>query len=96
MIILMLISILGHVVPRVSGFAIFVEKNHDQSGHVLQVTGDVQNGVKHEDKPAKKPEDSAIHQSKEFIGKITAADFARIKLTCEGIPAPKKQSGDIT
>lgn len=71
--------------------AIFVEKNHDQSGHVFQVTGDIQNGMKHEDKPAKKPEDSATYQSKELIGNVTAADFARIKSTCESIPPPKKQ-----
>lgn len=71
--------------------AIFVEMNNDLSGHVFQVTGDIQNGMKHNDKPAKKPEESATYQGKEFIGKIAAADFARIKPTCESIPAPKKQ-----
>lgn len=71
--------------------AIFVETNDDQSGHVFQVTGDIQNGMTHNDKPAKKPEDSASYQSKQHIGKIAAADFARIKRTCESIPAPKKQ-----
>jgi hypothetical protein len=65
--------------------------NNDQSGHVFQVTGDIQNGMKHNDKPAKKPEESGTYQSKEVIGRVAAADFTRIKPTCESIPAPKKQ-----
>ncbi|KAJ5343372.1 uncharacterized protein N7506_003196 [Penicillium brevicompactum] len=71
--------------------AIFVEMNNDQSGHLFQVTGDIQNGMKHNDKPAKKPEESGTYQSKEFIGRVAAADFARILPTCESIPPPKKQ-----
>lgn len=71
--------------------AIFVEVNNDQSGHIFQVTGDIQNGMRHDDKPAKKPEESATYQGKEYIGKVAAGDFARIKPTCESIPPPKKQ-----
>jgi hypothetical protein len=71
--------------------AIFVEMNSDLSGHLFQVTGDIQNGMKHNDKPAKKPEESGTYQSKEYIGKVAATDFDRIKPTCESIPAPKKQ-----
>lgn len=71
--------------------AIFIEMNDDLSGHVFQVTGNIQNGMTYEDKPSKKPEDSATYQGKELIGKIAAADFARIKPTCQSIPAPKKQ-----
>jgi hypothetical protein len=65
--------------------------NSDLSGHLFQVTGDIQNGMKHNDKPAKKPEESGTYQSKEYIGKVAATDFDRIKPTCESIPAPKKQ-----
>jgi hypothetical protein len=71
--------------------AIFVEMNSDLSGHVFQVTGNIQSGMIHNDKPAKKPEESATYQSKEFIGKVAAADFVRIKPTCESVPAPRKQ-----
>lgn len=71
--------------------AIFVEMNNDQSGWLFQVTGDIQNGMKHNDKPAKKPEESGTYQSKIAIGTVATADFARIKPTCESIPAPKKQ-----
>ena len=71
--------------------AIFVEMNNDQSGWLFQVTGDIQNGMKHNDKPAKKPEESGTYQSKVVIGKVATADFARIKPTCESIPPPKKQ-----
>ncbi|KAJ5367860.1 hypothetical protein N7541_001801 [Penicillium brevicompactum] len=34
---------------------------------------------------------SGTYQSKEFIGRVAAADFARILPTCESIPPPKKQ-----
>lgn len=72
-------------------YAIFVEMNNDQSGWLFQVTGDIQNGMKHNDKPAKKPEESGTYQNKITIGTVATADFARIKPTCESIPAPKKQ-----
>ncbi|KKZ63732.1 hypothetical protein EMCG_01966 [[Emmonsia] crescens] len=44
-----------------------------------------------EDKPCKKPEESASFQSKDFVGKVSAVNFSRIKGICETIPAPKKQ-----
>lgn len=67
--------------------AIFVEMNNDQSGWLFQVTGDIQNGMIHNDKP----EESGTYQSKIAIGTVAPGDFARIKPTCESIPAPKKQ-----
>jgi uncharacterized membrane protein len=39
--------------------AIFVEINDDQSSHVFQVVGDIQNGMTHGHISAKKPEESA-------------------------------------
>ncbi|KAJ5475000.1 hypothetical protein N7539_008066 [Penicillium diatomitis] len=71
--------------------AIFVEMNKDQSGHIFQVTGDIQNGMRHDDKPAKKPEESGTYQGKAHIGKVAAGDFDSIKRICESIPPPKKQ-----
>ncbi|KAG5290953.1 hypothetical protein I7I50_00866 [Histoplasma capsulatum G186AR] len=71
--------------------AIFVVTNDDQSGHLFQVTGNIQNGMTFEDKPGKKPEESASFQSKVFVGKVSAANFSRVKAICEDIPAPKKQ-----
>ncbi|KAL4812260.1 hypothetical protein BDW67DRAFT_170432 [Aspergillus spinulosporus] len=50
--------------------AIFVEINDDQSGHAFQVVGDIQNGMTHGHKPAKKPEESATYQGKVLIGKV--------------------------
>src|SRR5271155_5465815 len=70
---------------------IFVETHSDLSGHVYQVTGDIQNGMSFEDKPGRKPEESATFQSKTLIGKVTAAKLSRIKEICQGIPPPKKQ-----
>ncbi|EQL32569.1 hypothetical protein, variant [Blastomyces gilchristii SLH14081] len=44
-----------------------------------------------EDKPGKKPEESASFQSKVFVEKVSAANLSHIKGICEAIPAPKKQ-----
>ncbi|EPS28893.1 hypothetical protein POX_f07965 [Penicillium oxalicum] len=71
--------------------AIFVDMNDDLSGWLFQVTGNIQNGMKYDHKPSKKPEESGTYQSKIAIGTVATADFARIKPTCESIPAPKKQ-----
>lgn len=71
--------------------AIFVETEEDQSGWVFQVTGNIQNGMLHDNKPTKRPEDSLTYQGKVLIGTVAAANFARVKPTCENIPAPKKQ-----
>lgn len=71
--------------------AIFVETEGNLSGHVYQVTGNIQNGMTYEDKPGRKPEDSATFQSKTRIGKVTQANLPRLKQICQGIPPPKKQ-----
>lgn len=71
--------------------AIFVQTNDDQSGKLFQVVGDIQNGMTHGHKDAKKPEESATYQEKVLIGKVSSANFHRIKLICDSIPPPKKQ-----
>lgn len=71
--------------------AIFVETNSDETGWLFQVVGNIQEGMRHDDKPAKKPEDSTTFQERTFIGTVTVANFDRIKPICESIPPPKKQ-----
>ncbi|KAL2359962.1 hypothetical protein RJZ56_007179 [Blastomyces dermatitidis] len=71
--------------------AIFVVTNDDQSGHLFQVAGNIQNGMTFKDKPGKKPEELASFQSKVFVEKVSAANFSRVKGICEAIPASKKQ-----
>jgi hypothetical protein len=71
--------------------AIFVEMNDDQSGHIFQVVGDIQNGMTHGHKPGKRPEESATYQGKVLIGKVSVANYSRIKPICDAIPPPKKQ-----
>ncbi|EGC46625.1 conserved hypothetical protein [Histoplasma capsulatum var. duboisii H88] len=71
--------------------AIFVATNDDLSGDLFQVTGDIQNGMTFEHKPSKKPEESTSFQSRVFVGKVSAANFSRVKPICEAIPPPKKQ-----
>lgn len=73
--------------------AIFVETNMpDGTGWIFEVTGNIQNGMLHNDEPTQeKPEESATYQSKSLIGKVAVADFGRIKPICQAVPAPKKQ-----
>lgn len=71
--------------------AIFVETNEDQSGHIYHVVGNLKTGMKYEDKPAKKPEDSFLFDSKTRIGTVTPEDYPHIKEICRKIPAPKIQ-----
>jgi hypothetical protein len=71
--------------------AIFVETYEDLSGHLYQVTGNIQTGMSYEEKSRTKPEDSITFQSKTRIGTVTAANYPRIKEICQGICPPKKQ-----
>jgi hypothetical protein len=71
--------------------AIFVETHEDLSGHLYQVTGNIQTGMVYEEKPRTKPEDSMTFESKIRIGTVMAANYPRIKEICQGICPPKKQ-----
>ncbi len=74
--------------------AIFIETHEsgDGTGHIFQVTGNIQTGMTFEDKPAKQPESSASYAGKTKIGNITAANYPQqVKTICQSIPPPKKQ-----
>ena len=73
--------------------AIFVETNEqgNYTGHLFQVTGDIQQGMSFEDKPAKQPENSGSYQEKLQIGTVTHMNYPQIKTICESIPPPRKQ-----
>lgn len=71
--------------------AIFVETGPDGKGWVFQVTGNIQNGMVHDDKYWPKPEESAGYISKTCIGQVAISNFSRMKPICESVPAPKKQ-----
>jgi hypothetical protein len=83
-----LVSYLG--APR-DHHAIFVETNSDKSGQIFQATGNIQNGMTYESKPAKRPEDSASFVKKELLGTVTTANYSRIDSVCKRIPPPAKQ-----
>jgi hypothetical protein len=70
---------------------IFVQTNADGTGHIFQVTGDIQNGMVHGHKPGRKPEDSASFVKKEYIGTVSMTNYARIESVVNGIEPPKKQ-----
>jgi hypothetical protein len=82
------ISYIG--VPR-DHHVIFVETNADGTGHIFQVTGDIQTGMTHGHKVGKKPEDSASYVGKEYIGTISTTSYARIESIVNSIEPPKKQ-----
>lgn len=71
--------------------AIFVETKPDSSGQIFQVTGNIQNGMTYEIKPAGRPEDSLTYQGKTLLGTVTAADYPQIDSVCRILPALPKQ-----
>lgn len=71
--------------------AIFVETTRNSEGHIFQVTGNIQSGMVHDDKPGPKPEETAGYIGKILLGRVAVDKFPRIKSICESVPAPKKQ-----
>ncbi|PGG97888.1 hypothetical protein AJ79_09060 [Helicocarpus griseus UAMH5409] len=72
---------------------IFVETCEEgpETGRLFHVSGDIQNGMFFENKPVRKPDESATFVSKERIGSVTHDNYPRVLTTCENIPPPKKQ-----
>lgn len=71
--------------------AIFVETNADGSGNVTHVTGDIQNGMKLDQKAGKRPELSTSFVEKSLLGSVSINDYPYIWEICRSIPPPKKQ-----
>ena len=71
--------------------AIFFETESDESGFIYQVVGDIQNGMRHDHKRAKRPEDSASFVSKTYLGTTFPANYSLVEAICNNIEPPKKQ-----
>ena len=71
--------------------AIFFETEADGSGFIYQVSGNIQQGMKHDYKKAKKPENSNSFLSKAYLGTTSHANYKRVQKICNGIEPPKKQ-----
>ena len=71
--------------------ALFIETNVDGSGTIVHVTGDIQNGMRFEQKATRRPEDSASFVEKTFLGWVLVENYGYIEDTCRNIPPPKKQ-----
>ena len=83
--------VMDHGMPR-DHHAIFIETEPDTaSGYVYQVSGNIQEGMFFNHKAAGKPEDSGSFMSKELLGTISHADYARAESVCNSVEAPKKQ-----
>ena len=70
---------------------IFFETEDDESGFIFQVSGSIQEGMKHDHKRAKKPENSASFVSKTYLGTTSHANYGLVKGICNTIQPPKKQ-----
>ncbi|KAK2735810.1 hypothetical protein FQN55_001992 [Onygenales sp. PD_40] len=72
--------------------ALFIETDPNTlSGHIYQVTGNVQNGMAFEDKPGEPPEQQPTFQGKKLIGTVPKENEKAFKDVCLGLEPPKKQ-----
>lgn len=74
--------------------AIFVETHESGpgNGHLYHVVGSIAEGMRYDQKPAKKPEESINYADvKTFIGTVRVANYASVDTVCKTIPPPKKQ-----
>lgn len=70
---------------------IFVENDKDGPGTVIQVTGNIQNGMTFEVKRDHCPEALLEFIRKDYLGWVAAEDMHRVEQVCSGILPPKKQ-----
>ncbi|KGQ01252.1 hypothetical protein PAAG_12023 [Paracoccidioides lutzii Pb01] len=67
--------------------------NDDESGHVFQVTGNIQNGTFFEDNTGKKLKESASYLNKILVRKVSAAKLlSRVKGSVKQILPPRGTS----
>lgn len=73
--------------------AIFVRTGEHEptSGHIFQVTGNIQTGMRFEDKSAKDPVLSGSYVSHMTIGRVSVANYPHVLDICKNIPPPEKQ-----
>lgn len=72
---------------------LFVETNTDKSGQIFHVTGNLLTGMTYENKPAKRPEDSAsyVPGSQKFVGRIAQSDMENLDELCRSVKPPEAQ-----
>ena len=73
--------------------AIFVESHISgmYTGHIYQVTGNVQQGMSFEEKETCRPEEKPEFASKTLLGIVTVEEYPRLLEICGTIAPPKKQ-----
>lgn len=71
---------------------IFVEAEHDGSGFVHHVTGDITTGMVYATRREARPEDSEIFVRKDFIGTVESATYPeQMHAVLEALPPPPRQ-----
>lgn len=72
--------------------ALFVETDPVSGGGILlNVTGNIQNGMQFEERSTNKPEESVGFVDQSPLGWVAAGDFDRMRSICERNHPPKKQ-----
>ncbi|KAJ9665510.1 hypothetical protein H2201_004392 [Coniosporium apollinis] len=57
---------------------IFFEIHENASGHIFQVTGNIQAGMTLGHRPGKKPEDEVGYIGKAYLGTVSTENYARV------------------
>ncbi|KAG4443998.1 hypothetical protein IFR05_000517 [Cadophora sp. M221] len=71
---------------------IFVETQHDGSGTIHHVTGDITSGMVYATKPGRRPETSDSFYAKEYLGTIAVEDYpSEMDQILAAQPPPPKQ-----
>lgn len=71
--------------------AIFIETHEDGSGHIFQVTGNIQAGMTLGHRPGMKPEDEVGYVDKTYLGAVSTENYTRVEEIVDGVEVPTKQ-----
>lgn len=72
-------------------YALFVETDNDQDGCIMNVTGDLLEGMEVQIYEHTSPQSIAGYLSKEFLGTIALENLLNARSVCESVPAPWTQ-----
>ncbi|KAI5455947.1 hypothetical protein BGZ63DRAFT_368210 [Mariannaea sp. PMI_226] len=71
--------------------ALFIEMDADGKGRLMHIIGDIQNGMKFEEKEAKRPKESLSFIDKTFLSTIYTSYYQHMLEVCRNNPPSKKQ-----
>ena len=81
--------------PTRNHHTIFIEVPGSDYGVIIQVYGEVQQGMKYDIQKEVKPENGTNYLGKELVGKLPGARLMKFLEVCESVPPPYKQLDDM-